>query len=478
MGEAALVLEAAPDPVVNAVAKRLCEEALVALGDAAPEGLRGRLLAQRSHLAFYDGDQERVEALSAAALDLARASGDDRALAQALRARKEACPGPDGRPERLGLADEMLALATRTHSARTAMWGHLWQIDGLVEGGRLAAAADALSSLQVAVERVGGPVSAWHLDRVTAYVAQAQGRYGDAAAAGRRAFERMRPVEPGPARGAYSALLAALARHIGVTDDAQPLVRNAIEPLPRFRTLAPLTRASLLLCAGMPDEAAASYELAGPIEAWSLPAFFMVPGRVYGALVAAELGRHDDLRVLLEWLEPFRREHAVAEAVFYLGPVALTLGRGAAALGDLDRAVDDLAFAAEQADRAGARGFAAEARYHLARCLLGRGEPGDAERATTAAGEAHRQARALGMTAYLERTGALVAHIGAARPAALSRREVEVAKLVAEGLTNRQIAERLVISERTAQNHVQHILTKLGFATRSQIAAWTAGGSR
>jgi DNA-binding NarL/FixJ family response regulator len=43
---------------------------------------------------------------------------------------------------------------------------------------------------------------------------------------------------------------------------------------------------------------------------------------------------------------------------------------------------------------------------------------------------------------------------------------------VTEGLTNRQIAERLFISERTAQNHVQHILTKLGFATRSQIAAW------
>jgi DNA-binding NarL/FixJ family response regulator len=45
---------------------------------------------------------------------------------------------------------------------------------------------------------------------------------------------------------------------------------------------------------------------------------------------------------------------------------------------------------------------------------------------------------------------------------------------VAEGLTNKQIAERLVLSERTAQNHVQHILTKLGFTTRSQIAAWSA----
>jgi DNA-binding NarL/FixJ family response regulator len=57
-------------------------------------------------------------------------------------------------------------------------------------------------------------------------------------------------------------------------------------------------------------------------------------------------------------------------------------------------------------------------------------------------------------------------------PDPLSPREAEVAALVAEGLTNRQIAQRLVISERTAQNHVQHILTKLGFATRGQVAAW------
>jgi len=52
--------------------------------------------------------------------------------------------------------------------------------------------------------------------------------------------------------------------------------------------------------------------------------------------------------------------------------------------------------------------------------------------------------------------------------------EAQVARLVAQGLTNRQIAQRLVISERTAENHVQHILGKLGFATRSQIAAWSA----
>ncbi|MFF0814198.1 protein kinase [Rhodococcus sp. NPDC003318] len=54
----------------------------------------------------------------------------------------------------------------------------------------------------------------------------------------------------------------------------------------------------------------------------------------------------------------------------------------------------------------------------------------------------------------------------------LTTREREVAALVAEGLTNKAIAQRLVISIRTAQGHVEHILTKLGFTNRAQIAAW------
>jgi DNA-binding NarL/FixJ family response regulator len=49
-----------------------------------------------------------------------------------------------------------------------------------------------------------------------------------------------------------------------------------------------------------------------------------------------------------------------------------------------------------------------------------------------------------------------------------------VARLVAEGQSNREIAARLVISQRTAEGHVEHILTKLGFTSRAQIAAWIA----
>ncbi|MDI9915490.1 protein kinase [Rhodococcus sp. IEGM 1379] len=56
--------------------------------------------------------------------------------------------------------------------------------------------------------------------------------------------------------------------------------------------------------------------------------------------------------------------------------------------------------------------------------------------------------------------------------ASLTKRESEVADLVATGLTNKAIATKLVISQRTAQGHVEHILTKLGFTSRAQIAGW------
>jgi non-specific serine/threonine protein kinase len=58
--------------------------------------------------------------------------------------------------------------------------------------------------------------------------------------------------------------------------------------------------------------------------------------------------------------------------------------------------------------------------------------------------------------------------------ALLTVREREVAALVAHGLTNRQIAAKLVVTERTAETHVQNILNKLGFTSRAQVAAWAA----
>jgi ATP/maltotriose-dependent transcriptional regulator MalT len=58
--------------------------------------------------------------------------------------------------------------------------------------------------------------------------------------------------------------------------------------------------------------------------------------------------------------------------------------------------------------------------------------------------------------------------------ALLTKRELEVAELIENGLSNREIAERLVISKRTAEGHVERILAKLGFSSRAQVAVWMA----
>lgn len=60
----------------------------------------------------------------------------------------------------------------------------------------------------------------------------------------------------------------------------------------------------------------------------------------------------------------------------------------------------------------------------------------------------------------------------------LTRREAEVAALIAEGLSNRQIAERLFIAQRTAEGHVERILAKLGFRSRAKVASWVAKQQR
>ncbi len=57
---------------------------------------------------------------------------------------------------------------------------------------------------------------------------------------------------------------------------------------------------------------------------------------------------------------------------------------------------------------------------------------------------------------------------------ALTPREREIAELVSQGLSNKEIAARLVISPRTAEGHVEHILAKLNLSSRAQIAVWGA----
>src|SRR5262249_22798350 len=155
----------------------------------------------------------------------------------------------------------------------------------------------------------------------------------------------------------------------------------------------------------------------------------------------------------------------------------LPLGLAAATIGRLDDAARHLRAAAEINDRAGLRPFAAWARYQLARVLARRRRPRDREEAAALAASAAAIAQGPGMAPLRHRATELAASLAGKAPGQLTARERDIAALVCQGLTNRQIAATVHISERTAENHVQHILTKLGFTTRAQIAAWVAAGS-
>jgi DNA-binding CsgD family transcriptional regulator len=161
--------------------------------------------------------------------------------------------------------------------------------------------------------------------------------------------------------------------------------------------------------------------------------------------------------------------------VTYLAPVELWLGVAADRLGLLDEAVADLEHAAATCASVGAAGFSVEAQVRLAGTLADRRGPGDLARARALLGAAGSSARTLGMAPFVRAATVLQAQVDAlAGVVPLTAREAEVAELVAQGLTNRAVAERLVLSERTVEHHVRSVLSKLGFTNRAQVAAWAS----
>jgi RNA polymerase sigma factor (sigma-70 family) len=156
--------------------------------------------------------------------------------------------------------------------------------------------------------------------------------------------------------------------------------------------------------------------------------------------------------------------------------VDFVAGLLAAARGDHDRARPLLEDACDRFDRSGGPFEAALARIELATTLVALGR-NDVARQEAAA--ALNQLLALGAEPDAERARRLHDVATGREEAAvplpeLTPREREVLSLVSEGLTNRQIAERLVVSEHTIHRHVTNILRKLGLPSRAAAAALAA----
>jgi DNA-binding NarL/FixJ family response regulator len=241
-------------------------------------------------------------------------------------------------------------------------------------------------------------------------------------------------------------------------------------------TRAMLGRAALALDRGRPGEAAElaerflrRYAGAGRIERG--------PGLEVAVRAYAELGDHERAAGALEQLREIasRAGSRPLQAALFSAQAAVASAQGEHEMARrrLEDALDLLAASPALYD-------IARVRLDLAGELTMEGRLVEARAETEAALEVFRQLGAHAQVARAQRLLERVepdrssGHAGAAPLGGLSRREVEVLALVAQGLTNHEIADRLVLSEHTVHRHVTNILRKLSVPSRTAAASLAA----
>ncbi|WP_435593380.1 helix-turn-helix transcriptional regulator [Nocardia sp. bgisy118] len=469
LGAVALAMEGMSDPWDTFSGEQLAAEALARLPDG-DNPMRVRLLAlQAGETGFTGGaDGDRI---SDEALAMARRLGDAAVLRSALRSRQMARSGPDGVHERLGLGDRMLVLGAAERDDDTLLWGRMWRFDALMMLGRLDEAEAELAPMRQLVRRLRTPLARWHYLRCTAATAISRGRFDEAVTDTR---EGLRLIEGRSHESLVGTSVFALIIIDGLTGrglvDVEQFEEND-RNVPGFLVPAhgvhwarrgDVERARRLFRAAPGIETvpppALLTALATRIE---LAAMFDAPDAA--ADLAARLRPHADLFVT-----------GGASTLVNFGSARAYLGIALGACGRLDEAVNELRKGVAANDSAGTAPYAALARFELARILARRRRPGDGDEAAALCASVGSAAAQLGMAPLRGRAAELATALRGDPPSGLTRREAEVAAHVAQGLTNRQIASLMRISERTAESHVQHILTKLGLVNRTQIAAWAA----
>lgn len=283
------------------------------------------------------------------------------------------------------------------------------------------------------------------------------------------AAETLADLRP-PVAGYARARLAGLRHRQGRDDEARALLDAA-----GTHSLVALGRATLAFDAGDlvgAGELAERYlrrlgddehhlDAAGALE-------LLVPVRLAADEVAAGRAAHERLADLADRAGTESLRGAERHAA---GQVAVVAGELAAARTAFEDAVDLFVASGEPFEAAKARLGLAEALVRLDRLSA----------AQAVASEAGASLDALGAAPAAQRAKALVERLGggsgrrAPGPrSGLTRREVEVLALVADGCSNREIAERLVVSEHTVHRHVANVLTKLGVPSRAAAVAVAA----
>jgi DNA-binding SARP family transcriptional activator len=376
----------------------LLEEAVAALSDDELE-LRARLLARLAGALRDDPSRDRRNRLSAEAVELARLSGRDAALAYALDGRAVAVCAPDAIEEGLALGTELCEVAARTGDAERVMAGYDTRVVALLQRGQVrAAAADVAAALRLARE-VRQPARLWEAHAHESLLALTTGRLDEAEALIPSALALGERAVPDGAIPVHRAQWHTLCDLRGGLDELEPAIRELIADYPArplFRCLLAHVHARL----GRVEEANSALDdladddfSAVPFDQEWLYAVSLL------AEAAALVGNLERAAVLYRLVLPWATLSAADPGEGMRGSMARYLGLLAATLSRPDDAERHFEAAIVANEEMGARPWLALTQRDYARMLRARDRPGDRERAEELGAAANATFRELGMEA-------------------------------------------------------------------------------
>jgi DNA-binding CsgD family transcriptional regulator len=347
-----------------------------------------------------------------------------------------------------------------------------WRVPSFVAAGDLASARVQVGELLEMAKASAQPFMIHVAEHYRSAIALADGHLEQAEDAAQRSYEAARLLTGGGTTGTYGLQLFSLRREQGRLAELAPVVRILAQD-GRDRGSWRPGLVSLLVELGM--EADARREL-DKIAGQGLHQFresLWLAALTYLTDASAALGHVGTAALVYPELEDLSGTNVmIGHLVTYHGAADRYLGMLAATLGEWERAVDHFERAIALNREMGALTWLAHTQYQYARALLESGPRYD-RRTASLLREAHELAAGIGLKSLLGRIRSLHASPEpSGLPDGLSPREAEILRLVARGLSNREIGTQLFISEHTAANHVRSILRKTRCANRTEATSY------